>query len=63
MAQNSQNALLAEGVAASVLLSRLAVLETQTGKFVISTFLSLLETAEELVFMSLQRRNSATFGT
>lgn len=30
-AQNSQHALLAEGVAASVLLSRLALLETQTG--------------------------------
>lgn len=63
VAQNSQHALLAEGVAASVLLSRLAVLETQTGKFVISTFLLLLETAKELIFMSLQRRNSATFGT
>lgn len=36
VAQNSQHALLAEGVAASVLLSRLAVLETQTGKFGIS---------------------------
>lgn len=31
-AQNSQHALLAEGVAASVLLSRLALLETQTGE-------------------------------
>lgn len=31
VAQNSQHALLAEGVAASVLLSRLAMLETQTG--------------------------------
>lgn len=37
VAQNSQHSLLAEGVAASVLLSRLAVLEAQTGKFVIST--------------------------
>lgn len=32
VAQNSQHALLAEGVAASVLLSRLAMLETQTGE-------------------------------
>lgn len=32
VAQNSQHALLAEGVAASVLLSRLALLETQTGE-------------------------------
>lgn len=31
-AQNSQYALLAEGVTASVLLSRLALLETQTGE-------------------------------
>lgn len=31
-AQNSQHALLAEGVAAAVLLSRLALLETQTGE-------------------------------
>lgn len=31
-AQNSQQALLAEGVAAAVLLSRLALLETQTGE-------------------------------
>lgn len=31
-AQNSQHALLAEGVAASVLLSRLALLETQAGE-------------------------------
>lgn len=32
VAQNSQHALLAEGVAAAVLLSRLALLETQTGE-------------------------------
>lgn len=32
VAQNSQHALLAEGVAASVLLSRLALLETQSGQ-------------------------------
>lgn len=32
VAQNSQHALLAEGVAASVLLSRLAMLDTQTGE-------------------------------
>lgn len=31
-AQNSQHALLAEGVAAAVLLSRLALLETLTGE-------------------------------
>lgn len=35
VAQNSQHALLAEGVAASVLLSRLAMLETQTGDVVL----------------------------
>lgn len=38
-AQNSQHALLAEGVAASVLLSRLALLETQTGAFVVPVIL------------------------
>lgn len=32
-AQNSQHALLAEGVAAAVLLSRLALLDTQTGEY------------------------------
>lgn len=31
-AQNSQHALLSEGVAAAVLLSRLSLLETQTGE-------------------------------
>lgn len=36
VAQNSQHALLAEGVAASVLLSRLAMLDTQTGEAVLS---------------------------
>lgn len=36
VAQNSQHALLAEGVAASVLLSRLAMLETQTGEALLS---------------------------
>lgn len=36
-AQNSQHALLAEGVAASVLLSRLALLETQPGEAGMST--------------------------
>lgn len=41
-AQSSQHALLAEGVAASVLLSRLAVLETQTGKAYGSTIALLL---------------------
>lgn len=34
VAQNSQHALLAEGVAASVLLSRLSMLETQSGETV-----------------------------
>lgn len=34
--QSSQHALLAEGVAASVLLSRLAMLETQTGETALS---------------------------
>lgn len=38
VAQNSQHALLAEGVAASVLLSRLALLESQTGEAGIITF-------------------------
>ncbi len=42
VAQNSQHALLAEGVAASVLLSRLALLESQTGEAGIIT------TAEDL---------------
>lgn len=36
VAQNSQHALLAEGVAASVLLSRLTLLEAQPGKTDIS---------------------------
>lgn len=36
VAQSTQHALLAEGVAASVLLSRLALLETQTGDALIS---------------------------
>lgn len=39
-AQNSQYALLAEGVAASVLLSRLTLLEIQTGNTGISTLTS-----------------------
>lgn len=43
-AQNSQHALLAEGVAASVLLSRLALLDTQTGEAAGSA-----ETVEELL--------------
>lgn len=40
VAQNSQHALLAEGVAASVLLSRLAMLETQTGETALSSHFS-----------------------
>lgn len=65
VAQNSQHALLAEGVAASVLLSRLAVLETHTGKFGISTitFYHFWRLLKNSVFMSSQRRNSATSGT
>lgn len=41
VAQNSQHALLAEGVAASVLLSRLTLLEAQPGKTDISIIIFL----------------------
>lgn len=51
VAQNSQQALLAEGVAASVLLSRLALLETQTGEAGISTvnLFPLKETVKQIL--------------
>lgn len=39
-AQNSQYALLAEGVAASLLLSRLALLETQTGETLLTIIMT-----------------------
>lgn len=70
-AQHSQQGLLAEGVAASVLLSRLALLETQTGEADISEMTHLWRLLEytgtgsnenSFIYLSLQRLSSQTFG-
>lgn len=68
VAQSSQHALLAEGVAASVLLSRLAMLETQTGDlhFLESfRFLCQVEHSEDdfFGFLFLQKQSSPASGT
>lgn len=70
VAQNSQHALLAEGVAASVLLSRLAMLDTQPGEAVLSGVILIScqcfeehRECESFCILFLQNQSSPAFGT